>query len=449
MTKNITFYIFIVFNLIGMMLVHQWSTDEGYFLYWAKNYLETGRFINEITYMSHDISFSKTLVAIVAFIGSFTDFSYFFARLPPFILSIAILLLLHRLFLLLKIDRAYIIVSLLSMTMWLGHRMVIRPEYIYMFAILFSVFSVVYYVKYKNSLILFVAILINALSVSSHPNGIVGYIVLLIGFLVFFKQVTKKDYIYIISGIIVGGIVLYYSLLWYQSIDEFLISFNEAKSHPFYSGPFYHEHLRYISFLLDTKLFISAILLSVSGLFIKIISWKKNNKLEQFFVISAIASLLYLFFLPIKWNYYFTLAIPIFVIFIPYTLKYFSKTFSKILIVIFSFILILFLGKNVTRNEMFFETFNIPSQRVVVLEKLKKQTQNSKVLASIKMYPYLEGDGRELYFTKRYIDKVDYVIEFSARSDIAYLKAKGFEYQYSFQFQKTYKMDLFYKHNTE
>jgi hypothetical protein len=249
---------------------------------------------------------------------------------------------------------------------------------------------------------------------------------------------------------IVGGIVLYYSLLWYQSIDEFLISFNEAKSHPFYSIAFYYdEHLRYVNFLLDTKLYMSAILLSVSGLFIKIISWKSNNKLEQFFIISAIASLLYLFFLPIKWNYYFTVAIPIFVIFIPYTLKYFSITFSKILIVIFSFILILFLGKNVTRNEMFLETFHIPSQDVVVLQKLKKQTQNAKILSIIKMYPYLKGDGRELFFTNRYIDKVDYVIEFSERSDIAYLKAKGFEYQYSFQFQKIYKMDLFYKYNKE
>lgn len=449
MTKNITFYIFLVFFLLGAMLVRQWYTDEGYFLYWANNYLETGRFINEIGNMTHDISFMKILVAIVAFIGSFTDFSYLFARLPSFFLSIGIILLLHRLFLLLKIDRAYIMVGLLSMTIWLGHQIIVRPEHIYMFAILFSVFSVVYYVQYKTSQILFVAILINALSFSSHPNGIVGYIILLIGFIVFFKQVTKKDYIYIISGIIVGGILLYYSLLWYQSIDEFLLAYNEAKDYEHNYMPFYYEYVRYVSLLLYAKPFIPAFILSFCGLFIKIIFWKDNNKLEQFLIISAIASLLYLFFLPIKWNYYFSVAIPILVIFIPYTLKYFSITLSKILIVFFSFIMILFLCKNIARNEMFFETFNIPSQRLVVLQKLKKQTQNAKILSNIKMYPYLKGDGRELFFTNRYIDKVDYVITFSERTDITYLKAKGFEYQYSFQFQKYYKMDLFYKSNKE
>ncbi|WP_457619052.1 arabinosyltransferase domain-containing protein [Lutibacter sp.] len=447
MTKNIIFYTLSVFFLFGIILVGPWSTDEGWILYWANNYLETGRFINEVYDINYDISFTKTLAAILAVIGNFTDFSYLFARLPFFLLSIGILFLLHRLFLLLNIDRAYIIVSLLSMTIWLGYTTIIRAESLYMFSILFSVFSVVYYVKYKTSHILFIAILLNALSFSIHPNGIFGYIVLLIGFILFFKQVTKKDYIYIVSGIILGGIVLYYSLLWYQSIDEFLLSYYQLKNDDEHSIPFYHEYSRYVNLLLGAKLFAPVFIFSISGLLLKIMFWKKNNKLEQFLIISAIASLLYLFFLPVKWNYYFSVAIPILLIFIPYLLKYLSIAFSKILIVFFSLILIFFLLKNVTHNEIFLETFHIPSERVVLLQKLKKQTQNAKILLPPVMFPYLKGDGRELFFADEYIDQVDYVIPV-LNSDVRYLKEKGFEYKLSFIFQE-YNINLYYKPNKE
>lgn len=443
MKKIIMFYIFSVLFLLGIILVGPWSTDEGWILYWANNYLETGRFINEVYDINYDISFTKTLAAILAIIGNFTDFYYLFARLPFFLLSIGTLFLLHRLFLLLNIDRVYIIVSLLSMTIWLGYTTIIRAESVYMFSILFSVFSVLYYVKYKTTLILFIAILLNALSFSIHPNGIFGYVVLLIGFILFFKQVTKKDYIYIVSGIMLGGIVLYYSLLWYQSIDEFLRSYNQLKNDDNHSIPFYDEYSRYVDLLLGAKLFVPVFILSVTGLLLKIISWKENNKLEQFLIISAIASLLYLFFLPVKWNYYFSVSIPILVIFIPYLLKYLSITFSKFLIVFLSFILIFFLLKNVKQNEMFLETFHIPSERVLLLQKLKKQTQNAKILLPPIMFPYLKGDGRELFFADEYIDQVDYVIPV-LNSDVTYLKEKGFEYQFSFIFQQ-YNTGLYYK----
>jgi hypothetical protein len=447
LTNNIIFYTLSVLFLLGITLVGPWSTDEGWLLYIANNYLETSRFVNDVYNLNYDIAFTKTLIAILAVIGNLTDFSYLFARLPFFLLSIGTLFLLNRLFLLLNIDRAYIIVSLLSMTIWFGYTMIIRAESIYMFSILFSVFSVLYYVKYKTSQILFVAILINALSFSIHPNGIFGYVVLFIGFILFFKQVTKKDYIYIVSGIILGGIVLYYSLLWYQSIDEFLLSYYELKNNDEHSIPFYHEYSRYVDLLLGAKLFIPVFILSISGLLLKIIFWKENNKLEQFLIISAIASLLYLFFLPVKWNYYFSVSIPILIIFIPYLLKSLSITFSKILIVLLSFILILFLLKNVKQNEMFLETFHIPSERVLLLQKLKKQTQNAKILLPPIMFPYLKGDGRELFFADEYIDQVEYVIPV-LNSDVTYLKEKGFEYQFSFKFQE-YNISLFYKYNKE
>jgi hypothetical protein len=447
MTKNITFYIFLVLFLLCIILGRTWNTDEGWYLSWAYSYLETGRFINGIDHLNHDLSFSKTLAAILAIIAYLTDFSYLFARLPFFLLSIGILFLLHRIFLLLKMDRTYIFVSLLSMTIWLSYHTIIRPESIYMFSILFSVFSVLYYVKYKTSLILCIAILINALSFSTHPNGIFGYIILLIGFIVFFKQVTKKDYIYIISGIILGAVVCYYSLLWYQSIDEFLYSYSQIKNDDGHTVPFYYEYSRYIDFFNYYQYFIPAFILSLVGLSIKLVCWKESNKLEQFLIISAIASLLYLLFLPVKWYYYFCVSIPLLIIFIPYLLQKLSITFSKILIVFFSFILILFLLTNVKYNEMFLETLHIPSERVVLLQKLKKQTQNAKIFLPPIMFPYLKGDGRELFFGYKDIDKVDYVIHV-LYSDTTYLKGKGFEYQFSFKFQGK-NIGLYYKSNTE
>jgi len=300
----------------------------------------------------------------------------------------------------------------------------------------------VYYVKYKKSLILLVAILINALSFSIHPNGIFGYFVLLIGFIMFFREVSKKDYIYIVSGIILGGLISYYSLLWYQSIDEFWLSYNQTKEDSVHSIPFYKEYLRYLYLFLYFELVIPIFILSFAGLFLKLRFWKESEKLERFLIISAIASLLYLFFLPVKWNYYFSVSFPIMVIFIAYLLQYLSHDrnhLSKILSVFLSFILIILFFKNFKQNEMFLETFQIPSQRLILLHKLKEQTQNAKVLLSPILFPYLRGEGRELFFSDEDVDQVDYVILGKEVTlylkELAHLKEKGFEYQFSFQFQ--------------
>jgi hypothetical protein len=448
MIKNLTFYTFFVFFLLGTILVSPWGTDEGWLLYIANNYLETSRFTNEVYHLNYDIAFTKTLLAFLAVIGNLTDFSYFFARLPFFMISIANIFLLHRVLLLLKIEKLYTLVILLSMTIWLGYSTMVRAETIYIFSILFSVFSVLYYVKYKTSLILFFAILINALSFSTHPNGIFGYIVLFIGFIIFFKQVTKKDYVYIVSGIILGAIVLFYSLLWYQSIDEFLISFNEMKNDNQHTVPFYYEYSRYINLFLAYKLFIPVFILSLIGLSIKLVSWKESNKLERFLMISAIVSLLYLLFLPAKFISYFSVPVPILLIFIAYLLQYLSNNFSKFLIVFFSCLLILFFLKNFTRNDSFLENFNIASQRIVILKKLKEETKNAKVLTLPMMFPYLKGDGRKLYYSYKYIDQVDYVIPLEG-TDISYLKDKGFEYKYSFKFQNYFVNSLFIRKKVE
>jgi len=441
LTNSMVFYTLSVLFLLGIILVGPWDIDEGWHLCWANNYLETGRFINDVGHNS-EISFMKTFVAVLAAIGNFTDFSYFFARVPFFLISIATLFLLHKLLILLNIDSSYAIVSSLSLTIWFGYTMIVRPENIYMFSILFSVFSVVYYVKYKKSFILLLAILINALSFSIHPNGILGYLVLLIGFIMFFREVSQKDYIYIVSGIILGGIISYYSLLWYQSIDEFWLSYNRIKEDSVHTIPFYKEYLRYLYLFLSFELVIPIFILSFAGLFLKLRFWKESQKLERFLIISAIASLLYLFFLPVKWNYYFSVSVPIMVIFIAYLLQYFSHDrnhLSKILSVFLSFILIILFFKNFKQNEMFLETFQIPSQRLILLQKLKEQTQNAKVLLSPILFPYLRGEGRELFFSDEDVDQVDYVILGKEVTlylkELASLKEKGFEYQFSFQFQ--------------
>ena len=233
-----------------------------------------------------------------------------------------------------------------------------RVEIIYVNLLYLQIYLISILSKSNTFLKLFLICFIGVISFSSHPNGIINLFVFGLSILFYFK----KEFIFKILTISIINLIILYNTLFYKiSFNDFYASLVIQKNSSGYINPWYLEFQRYLHlFKENIEISIIILFLLVVALvnfkqLINAITYKNQSVFNRQILIIILFILFYLtFFNGSKISYwYLSLLFPPILILFSLIIKNFSQKHSKQLIYFFVLLNLYSISLKVLSNEIF------------------------------------------------------------------------------------------------
>ncbi|MEI7026122.1 hypothetical protein [Paenibacillus sp. y28] len=391
-----------------------WSPDEGWNLLMAEHYAATGEFINIVYDAPLDFGrFWFYLLSQLTLIAPYEQ--YFVYRLPSLLLSICSLVVLARMMSVLRFKPVSAVCGLALFSFWTVYGATgisLRPESIYIFSTLLSLYAGMTLGERGIGPRFVLVLLFNFIAFAMHPNGIFGFAVLGLALLYFRKRLSLKPVLLLVPVSAAGLALLYALLTWDSTWAAFMEGYLYNAGTDYHQVPFYKEYQRYIGLASNYLLILPFFLIAFVALLLK-----TEATSMRFVKLTFWLSIAYLFFLPVKWHYYFSVAVPPVCILFAYFHEHSPVITIRSRRISFISIILAFLVSSVAvyeydqakenamlramlgRNVFWMDAMNQQAQQVVAGKKIAAPTVFFPYLTSGTFVPYNEFG--EVKFTYR------------------------------------------------
>jgi hypothetical protein len=397
--------------ILAYSLIFVIGTDYAWYMHITDYYIKHHVFYNQInnTYGGWGIIFIPIHAFLVELFGNF----YLNYWLLNLFCSLVGMYYLYKLLRLMNIKES---VAYSSLLLYIGFAFATgifigtRPESIYISSIIVELYYVFLFYKTNQYKFMYLSTFASTIGALSHPNGIVGFIILFF-VLVRIVYIRKFKILHITTNILLMLGIFYFGITFGDSTENLIKSILVVTSDAGHTIPFYYEPIRYISFLFNHGiiglLFIVGFTLTLVKS-IKDFSSAKNQ--NEYYTLTSvfIFIIIYLIVLGAKWDYYLALLFPFIVLSIA---QYINKMNDNVNIYFIYFIFLVLFSTvidNFKKNELFLDAFNIKSERVIVLQDLKYLLQNKIIVAPVQFYPLLHDSEHFIPLEQFPKSKLDY-----------------------------------------
>ncbi|MCZ8516494.1 hypothetical protein O9H85_29725 [Paenibacillus filicis] len=417
----------------------------------SKNYLDTKQFINVV--YNEPLDFGRFWFYLLSQLNQLSSYEhYYIYRLPSLTLALLSLFFLQLIMRKLNFNYVSSIGGLFLFTFWSlygANGISLRPESMYMFSTILSIYAGVIFKDKKIGKVYFLSLIINFISFSMHPNGIFGFLINLFT-LIYYRKIIKLKYLLLLIPVGCVGLILFYvSLTWDSTLQDFVNGYMYNANTSFHKLPFYREYQRYFDLFNAYPLVVPFILIALISLF-----FKSKSELEKIIKYIFFISLIYLLLLPVKWHYYFSVAIPSVSILFAYVLEsspritFNNKTYSINYLVL----LVLFVNIGIYQYSQAKEYTMLRSQihkeafwQDAVIKQVKNEVSGKKIAAPTVFFPYLDQSlfvpynefGEIKFIYRSALIKPDYLI--------TTLKDSPEEIMKNYSIQMEYKRAIYFQ----
>ena len=369
---NILFYFILLFILSIGFFTNLYHHDEALIEVILTNYMSNGEF-NFALDSETSLTFMRPYFYLLSLLTDnfLSPFSYLILRIPNLIISFLSLVIFHKIILYTGEKRSYFIFPSLAIFCYyiisFSGGLTLRADIIVFFIILTTLFSYLKYIKTKNESYLIFSFLLCSMVVAVHHLMVFPFLINLHIIIKNLKKFSTSKFIYLLILTLIFAPISFYLLLWGDSILAFVHNLFEANKNlnGSFLKNFYAEfidlarvkHLIYYHAKFGLVIF-SAFITIICSFVIKILT-KDRNYIDIYYYM--IFGLIFLASIPDKWLHHYSIIIPFVIFLLIDSLNIINlffrdkahkrlKNFIKIMILLYSVFIMLFLLIDVWRN---------------------------------------------------------------------------------------------------